>query len=74
MNNMFDMIPAVDAAKDDYILTPGRYVGIADVEDYGEPFGEKTERQTVEFSGLFAKSSEAEKEICRQLSCLKNSS
>ena len=30
-----------DIAKQDYILTPGRYVGIADVEDDGEPFEEK---------------------------------
>lgn len=30
-----------DVAKQDYILTPGRYVGIAEVEDDGEPFQEK---------------------------------
>lgn len=30
-----------DVAKQDYILTPGRYVGIAETEDDGEPFQEK---------------------------------
>ena len=36
-----------DVAKQDYILTPGRYVGIAETEDYGEPFQEKMERLTL---------------------------
>jgi type I restriction enzyme M protein len=49
------------------VLTPGRYVGIADVEDDGEPFEEKTERLTVELSELFAESREAEEEIRSQL-------
>ena len=30
-----------DIAKQDYILTPGRYVGIAEQKDDGEPFDEK---------------------------------
>ena len=30
-----------EVAKQDYILTPGRYVGIAEAEDDGEPFLEK---------------------------------
>ena len=34
--------------KHDHILTPGRYVGIEEVEDDGEPFGEKMERLTKE--------------------------
>ena len=32
-----------DIAKQDYILTPGRYVGIEEQEDDGEPFDEKDE-------------------------------
>jgi type I restriction enzyme M protein len=39
-----------------YVLTPGRYVGAADVEDDGEPFVEKMERLTGE---LFAQFTEA---------------
>ena len=31
----------------DYVLTPGRYVGAADVEDDDEPFEEKMERLTA---------------------------
>ena len=31
-----------------YVLTPGRYVGAAEVEDDGEPFEEKMERLTAE--------------------------
>lgn len=56
-----------DIAKQDYILTPGRYVGIADVEDDGEPFQEKMERLTNELSDLFAKSHDLEEEIRKQL-------
>ena len=54
-------------AKQDYILTPGRYVGFAEVEDDGEPFEDKMERLTGELSELFVQSKEAEKEIRAQL-------
>ena len=54
-------------ASQDFILTPGRYVGIADQEEDGEPFDEKMARLTGELSGLFAKSHELEAEICKQL-------
>lgn len=40
-----------------YVLTPGRYVGAADVEADGEPFVEKMERLTTE---LFAQFEEAQ--------------
>ena len=42
--------------KQDYILTPGRYVGIEEQEDDGEPFEEKMDRLTSELSEMFAKS------------------
>lgn len=45
-----------DIAKQDYILTPGRYVGIEEQEDDGEPFEEKMTRLTSELSVLFEKS------------------
>jgi len=49
---------------------PGRYLGIADVEDDGEPFEEKMERLTGELSDLFAKSRKAEEEIRKNLRSL----
>lgn len=49
--------------KQDYILTPSRYVGEKEVEDDGEPFEKKMFRLTSELSSLFAKSHELEEEI-----------
>jgi type I restriction enzyme M protein len=37
-----------DIRRHNHILTPGRYVGAAEVEDDGEPFDEKMERLTKE--------------------------
>lgn len=59
-----------DIAKQDYILTPGRYVGIEEQEDDGEPFEEKMARLTAELSGLFSKSHELEDEIRRKLGAI----
>lgn len=56
-----------DVAAQDFILTPGRYVGIAEQEDDGEPFAEKMSRLTSELSGLFAESHRLEEEIRKQL-------
>ena len=57
-------------AKQDYILTPGRYVGIEEQEDDGEPFDEKMKRLTGELSGLFAKSHELEDKIRKNLGAI----
>jgi type I restriction enzyme M protein len=40
----------------DYALTPGRYVGAAEVEDDGEPIEEKIERLTKQLFGQFEES------------------
>ena len=56
-----------DIAKQDYILTPGRYVGIEEQEDDGEPFEEKMTRLTSELSEMFQKSHELEDEIRAKL-------
>lgn len=56
--------------KQDYILTPGRYVGIEEAEDDGEPFEEKMEKLTSELSDMFAKSHELEEEIRRKLGAI----
>ena len=53
--------------NNDYILTPGRYVGIEEEEDDGEPFEEKMARLTATLSEQFAKSRELEDEIRKQL-------
>lgn len=59
-----------DIAKQDYILTPGRYVGIEDQEDDGEPFDEKMIRLTSELSEMFKKSHKLEDEIRKKLGAL----
>ena len=59
-----------DIAAQDYILTPGRYVGIAAQEDDGEPFTEKMDRLTTELSELFKESHRLEDEIRKQLSII----
>ena len=56
-----------DIAAQDFILTPGRYVGIAEAADDGEPFEAKMERLTTELSSLFAESHRLEEEIKNQL-------
>lgn len=56
-----------EIARQDYILTPGRYVGIEEQEEDGEPFEEKMGRLTTELAEMFAKSHELEGEIRKQL-------
>lgn len=51
----------------EYILTPGRYVGIEEVEDDGEPFEDKMERLTSELGELFTISNQLEDEIRKNL-------
>ena len=59
-----------DIAEQDYILTPGRYVGIEEQEDDGEPFDEKMTRLTSELSEMFDKSHELEGEIRKKLGAI----
>jgi type I restriction enzyme M protein len=59
-----------DIAKQDYILTPGRYVGIEEKEDDGEPFDEKMKRLTGELSEMFKRSHELEGEIRKRLGAI----
>ncbi len=46
-----------------YVLTPGRYVGAAEVEDDHEPFEDKMQRLVSELNGQFAESSRLETAI-----------
>ena len=59
-----------EIAEQDYILTPGRYVGIEEQEDDGEPFEEKMTRLTSELSGMFKRSHELEEEIRQRLGAI----
>ena len=59
-----------EIAKQDYILTPGRYVGIEEQEDDGEPFEEKMARLTGELSELFAQAHTLEEEIRQKLGAI----
>jgi type I restriction enzyme M protein len=59
-----------EIAKQDYILTPGRYVGIAEQEDDSEPFEEKMARLTSELSDMFKRSHELEDEIRKRLGAI----
>ena len=56
--------------ENDYILTPGRYVGIEEVEDDGIPFEEKMTQLTTELYGLFEESHKLENEICKKLEAI----
>jgi type I restriction enzyme M protein len=64
------VVTTQDIAKQDYILTPGRYVGIEEQEDDGEPFEEKMDRLTSELSDMFKKSHELEDEIRKKLGAI----
>lgn len=64
------VVTTQDITKQDYILTPGRYVGIEEQEDDGEPFEEKMSRLTSELSELFAKSHDLEVEIRERLGAI----
>lgn len=58
----------IDEVKDnEYILTPGRYVGIEDVEDDGVPFEEKMSVLVKELGKLFEESRSLEDEIKKNL-------
>lgn len=59
-----------DVGDQDYILTPGRYVGVAETDDDGEPFEEKMSRLTSDLSEMFDQSIELQKEIRRNLAIL----
>ncbi|HZJ99986.1 MAG TPA: N-6 DNA methylase, partial [Tissierellaceae bacterium] len=59
---------AIEEIRDhEYVLTPGRYVGIEDIEDDGIPFDDKMVNMTGELAELFAKSRKLEDEIRENL-------
>lgn len=56
-----------EVRNNDYILTPGRYVGLEEVEEDDEPFEEKMTRLTTELAEQFEKSKELEDQIRQAL-------
>jgi len=46
-------VPMATLAEHDYVLTPGRYVGAADVVDDGEPIADKIVRLQAELLADF---------------------
>ena len=60
-------VPLADIKASDYALTPGRYVGAADVADDGEPIEEKIERLTKDLFAQFDESARLEAEVRYQL-------
>ena len=50
-----------------YVLTPGRYVGVEDLEDDDEPFEEKFARLTKKLEEQFAESRRLEERIRHNL-------
>lgn len=64
------VVDTKEIEKQDYILTPGRYVGIEEIEEDDEPFEEKMARLTSELSDMFKKNHELEEKIKYQLSSI----
>ncbi len=64
------VVDTADIEKQDYILTPGRYVGIEEQYDDGEPFEEKMTRLTSELSDMFNRSGELQEEIKKKLGAI----
>lgn len=57
----------VDIAKHNYVLTPGRYVGIKDAIDDGVSFEVKMEKLTTELKGQMTEEGRLNEEIKKQL-------
>ncbi|MFQ9332639.1 MAG: N-6 DNA methylase, partial [Finegoldia magna] len=53
-----------------FVLTPGRYVGLEEMDDDGEAFEDKMQRLTEELKDLFDESNELEKKIKEQLGAI----
>ncbi len=60
-------VPLADIKASDYALTPGRYVGAADVEDDGEPIAQKIARLSKDLFARFDESARLESVVREQL-------
>jgi type I restriction enzyme M protein len=57
-----------EVAKHDWVLTPGRYVGAEEVEEDGEPFGEKMKRLVTTLERQFEEGERLQRVIRASLS------
>lgn len=64
------VVETKEIKEQDYILTPGRYVGIEVVENDEEPFDEKMKRFTTELAVMFKHSHVLEAEIREKLGAI----
>lgn len=60
-----------EIAKNGYVLTPGRYVGVEDEIDDGIPFAEKMQKLEADLKQYFSEGEKLEKEILENLRKLK---
>ena len=59
--------PVEKVREHDYVLTPGRYVGAAEEEGDGEPFGEKMNRLVGQLHEQFDESDRLKEQIKNKL-------
>ena len=59
-----------EIASNDYVLTPGRYVGVEESEEDEVPFEEKMKKLTSELSKQFEESHKLEEEIKKNLGAI----
>ena len=64
------VVDTAEIARQDYILTPGRYVGVEEQDVDDEPFEEKMTRLTGELSKLFEQSHSLEDEIRKKMGAI----
>lgn len=60
-------VKIADIEKNNFVLTPGRYVGAEEIKDDGEPFEDKMKRLTLEYDRLTKESTKLDKEIRKNL-------
>ena len=60
-------LSASDVKAADYALTPGRYVGSAEITEDGEPIDQKIKRLSMELLAAFDESARLEKLVRKQL-------
>ena len=59
-----------EVREHNYALTPGRYVGAADLDDDDEPFEDRLPKLVATIKQQFAESAKLEKEIARNFKAL----